>query len=196
MAEIGHKVKVSYIGTLDDGTVFDSTEFHDNMPLEFTVGRQEMIPGFDLAVSQMVVGETRTVHIEPKMAYGERDESLIQAFPASAIPHAEQLPIGEFIVMRTDSGSFRMRILSLIDGQVTVDLNHELAGMPVNFEITLLEEEGVGLSAVERELQGGGCACGCDRLRDQIDPLENRELPAGYEPHHHHEHGENCTCGH
>lgn len=63
MISIGDTVKVSYIGYLADGTVFDSTEMHGGRLLEFEVGSGQMIPGFDLAVSQMEVGESRTASI-------------------------------------------------------------------------------------------------------------------------------------
>ncbi len=72
----GKRVKVHYVGTLDDGTVFDSSRERDQ-PIEFTCMKGQMIPGFDRAVSQMAVGETRTVRLEPKDAYGMPDPSKV-----------------------------------------------------------------------------------------------------------------------
>ena len=52
----GDKIKVEYEGTLDDGTVFDSSESHDG-PLEFEVGAEQIIPAFENAVIGMENGE-------------------------------------------------------------------------------------------------------------------------------------------
>jgi len=68
----GDTVKVLYTGTLDDGTVFDSSELHGGKPLEFTLGTGQVIPGFEKAVLGMMLGELKTVHITSDEAYGPR----------------------------------------------------------------------------------------------------------------------------
>ena len=73
MSNEGKKIRVNYIGTFDDGTVFDSS-VERGEPLEFTCMAGMMIPGFDAAVNEMAVGETKKVHIPAADAYGERDE--------------------------------------------------------------------------------------------------------------------------
>ena len=65
----GDNISLHYTGTLDDGTVFDSSEGRD--PLSFTVGSGEVIQGFDDGVRGMEVGETRDLSIPPDQAYGE-----------------------------------------------------------------------------------------------------------------------------
>ena len=72
MSNKGKKVKVHYVGTLDDGTEFDSS-YSRNEPLRFTCMAGMMIPGFDKAVENMEVGETVTVRLEPEDAYGMPD---------------------------------------------------------------------------------------------------------------------------
>ena len=64
MSNEGKKVKTHYKGTLDDGTQFDSS-YDRGEPLEFTCMAGQMIPGFDKAVRDMEVGETKTVRLEP-----------------------------------------------------------------------------------------------------------------------------------
>ena len=76
MSNAGKKCKVHYVGTLDDGSVFDSSRERDK-PIEFTCMKGQMIPGFDRAVDEMQVGEVRDVHLEPKDAYGERDPKKV-----------------------------------------------------------------------------------------------------------------------
>lgn len=137
----GKKVKVHYIGTLDDGREFDSSVKRGE-PIEFTCMAGQMIKGFDEAVKNMAQGETKKVRIPAAEAYGERDESLIQKVPTKQIPNAENLPVGETIFMHGPGGqSFPVKVLSVEDGVATFDLNHEMAGKDLNFEITLVEVE-------------------------------------------------------
>ena len=150
MSNEGKKVKVHYVGTLDDGTKFDSS-FDRNEPLEFTCGAGQMIPGFDEAVKNMEVGQTvmdmevgekKTVHIPCAEAYGERREDMVQKVPLDQIPNGDQLPVGQTVYMRAPNGQpFPVFVAAIEDGIVTFDMNHELAGKDLNFDITLLEVE-------------------------------------------------------
>jgi FKBP-type peptidyl-prolyl cis-trans isomerase 2 len=86
MSEVksGDKVAIHYKGTLDDGTVFDSSEGRD--PLEFTVGSGQIIPGLDKAMPGMTVGEEKTVRAVAAEAYGEAHPDATQAVPRADIP--------------------------------------------------------------------------------------------------------------
>ena len=100
MSNAGKKVKVHYVGTLDDGTKFDSSRDR-NEPLAFTCMAGQMIKGFDAAVDQMTVGETRNVHIPAAEAYGERREDLVQTLPIAMMPGAEKLSVGDRVTLAT-----------------------------------------------------------------------------------------------
>ena len=141
MSNAGKKVKVHYTGTLDDGTKFDSS-IDRGEPLEFVCMAGQMIPGFDKAVESMNVGDTITVHLEPSERYGERSEEAIQTIPLANIPGAEDLPVGETVFLQGPNGQpFPAKVAAMDDTTVTFDMNHELAGKPLNFEIELLEAE-------------------------------------------------------
>ncbi len=138
----GKRVKVHYVGTLDDGTKFDSSVDRGE-PIEFVCMAGQMIPGFDKAVVEMEKGESKTVHIPAEEAYGQRDESLVQKVPTDRIPNAEQLPVGETIYMQDPSGRpIPVRVVAVEEGVATFDMNHEMAGKDLNFEITLVEVVG------------------------------------------------------
>jgi len=64
----GQTLTMKYRGYLLNGTVFDDSDMHK--PLEFQVGRGQLIPGFDSQALQMKVGEKRTIVIPPELAYG------------------------------------------------------------------------------------------------------------------------------
>ena len=141
----GKKVKTHYVGTLDDGTEFDSSITHGE-PLEFTCMAGMMIPGFDKAVKDMEVGETKKVHIPAAEAYGEWDEANVQFVPKGnqmmIIINVEDLPVGKTIYVQGPGGVPQSaKVLEVGEQGAKVDTNHELAGKDLNFEITLVEAE-------------------------------------------------------
>ncbi|MFW6363265.1 MAG: peptidylprolyl isomerase [Spirochaeta sp.] len=66
--EPGQTVSIHYTGSFVNGQVFDSSEGRD--PLQFQVGGGQIIPGFDLSVRDMKIGEKRTSVVPPNLAYG------------------------------------------------------------------------------------------------------------------------------
>lgn len=75
-AKEGQVVIAHYTGTLEDGTVFDSSRERDE-PFAFTLGRGQVIKGWDLAFAQLRVGDRATLTIAPELAYGDRDRDPI-----------------------------------------------------------------------------------------------------------------------
>ena len=137
MSNKGKKVEVEYLGTFEDGTKFDASADHGET-LKFTCGAGQMIPGFDRTVEDMEVGETRKVTLEPKDAYGEYTEEAVQSVPVEQIPNGDQLPVGKRIYMQTNQGMVPMLVKLVEDGIATFDMNHEMAGKTLVFEITLV----------------------------------------------------------
>ena len=133
-AQEGDTVKVEYTGTLSDGTVFDSTvneSYGHPDPLEFTIGAGQMIPGFDRAVIGMDVGDTRTVTIKAKDAYGEKYFEV----PLSELP--DDLMEGEELYNQADG---TVAIVFNISGDTaTLENTHEFAGEDLTFEIEMVE---------------------------------------------------------
>ncbi len=137
-AKTGDSVKVHYTGTLDDGTVFDSSV--GNEPLEFTLGSGQVIEGFEGAILGMQVGESKVVEIPPDQAYGERSDALVQVVARDQVNLGVEPETGMEVEMQTDDGSsIPLLITAISDTTITFDANHPLAGEQLKFELTLVE---------------------------------------------------------
>lgn len=135
-AKQGDMVRLHYKGSLDDGSVFDSSEGRD--PLEFTVGSGQIIPGLDRAIPGMKVGDEKTVKVASEEAYGARNPAMQQSVPRTQIPADIPLEVGMQLQGQGENG----RVLALIvvsfdDNEVVLDGNHPLAGQDLTFEIQL-----------------------------------------------------------
>jgi len=138
IVEAGDYIKVHYTGTLDDGSVFDSSEGRD--PLEFTAGAGQMIAGFDAAVIGMKVGEVKTVTIPAEDAYGFHDEELLLVFSKDELPEGMDPKIGDQIPLSGPGGrTMTVPVVDVSETTITVDANHRLAGKDLTFEIELVE---------------------------------------------------------
>ena len=134
MVENGKTVTVHYTGTLDDGSVFDSSEGKD--PLKFVVGEGKVIKGFDDAVKEMNVGEEKDIHIPCKEAYGEQKADLIKKVPSEQLPKEQKPEVGMVLGVGLPNGQqIPARIVEVADSEVTIDLNHPLAGKDLNFKL-------------------------------------------------------------
>ncbi len=134
-AKNGDKVKIEYTGTLEDGTIFDSSADHGN-PLEFEVGSGQVIKGFDDAILGMKEGEEKQFSIEPADAYGEHDPTLVQRVPREIFPQDAELVPGLLFEAGLPTGEkVPATITDVQGGIVSVDLNHPLAGKKLNFKI-------------------------------------------------------------
>ena len=137
-AQTGNTVKVHYTGTFDDGTVFDSSK--EREPLEFEIGKGQVIPGFETSVVGMNIGESKNISIAQDEAYGPRRTELIAEvskadFPADITPEiGQQLQMGQ-----QDQQPIIVTITAIDDDKITLDANHPLAGKNLNFEIELME---------------------------------------------------------
>ncbi len=139
MAQVqsGDTVRVHYTGTLDDGTVFDSSKGRD--PIEFTVGGGQVIAGFDAAVSGMAEGESKKITIPAAQAYGERRDELMLQVDRSQFPADVEPQVGQQFQMSQGEQNFVVNVAAVDGEQVTLDANHPLAGQDLTFELELVD---------------------------------------------------------
>jgi peptidylprolyl isomerase len=133
----GDTVRIHYTGTLDDGTVFDSSEGRD--PLEFTVGSGQIIEGLDEALPGMEVGEKKKVVIPAEKAYGPLHDEARQAIPREQIPSDIPLEVGIQLQMQSPEGQIiAVTVVEITDSEVTLDANHPLAGKALTFDFEIV----------------------------------------------------------
>lgn len=140
MSEVksGDKVRIHYTGSLEDGTVFDSSKGRD--PLEFTVGSGMVIPGLDAALPGMKVGDKKTETIACEQAYGPHHPEGVIKGARDEMPEGLELEIGMQLEMRSPDGrAMPVTITELTDTDVTVDANHFLSGKTLIFDFEVVE---------------------------------------------------------
>jgi FKBP-type peptidyl-prolyl cis-trans isomerase 2 len=134
----GDTIKIHYHGTLNDGSIFDSSKQRE--PLEFEVGSGMVIPGFDDGVMNMKVGDIKTINIPFAEAYGPVQPEMIIDFPRNQFPEDMQPEPGMQLQMSDRSGqNFPVVVVSATDEIVKLDANHPLAGKDLTFKLELME---------------------------------------------------------
>lgn len=161
--EKNNKVTIEYEGRFDnkDGEIFDSSE--GKPPLTFVSGVGMVVPGFDNAVMGMEKGEEKEVTLTPDQAYGEYKDEMKQKIPRKALP-PEQVPEkGMMLGIATPQGQqIPAKIIEVDDEDITVDINHPLAGKTLFFKIKLIDYEKVDMERLIKQAQAaqaGGHSC-------------------------------------
>ncbi len=132
----GNTVKVHYTGKLEDNQVFDSSNGKE--PIEFLVGSQQVIEGFESAVLGLNKGDKTTVNIPADKAYGELREDLLITVPKNQVPSDVQ--VGAQLQGIGQNGEpFNVTVKNINESEVVLDANHPLAGKNLIFEIEVVD---------------------------------------------------------
>jgi FKBP-type peptidyl-prolyl cis-trans isomerase SlpA len=129
-------VVVNYTGKLTDGSVFDSSLLEGREPLNAKLGEGQLIPGFETGLIGMMVGDKKTVEIDPREAYGERNEELILDVVKTNVP--ENVEVGMLLQTFGPEGPALVKVLEIKDESVVIDANHPLAGEKLIFELEVM----------------------------------------------------------
>ena len=131
-------VKIHYTGKLEDGEVFDSSK--DREPLQFTLGTNKVIPGFESGVMKMSVGDKKEITIEPEDAYGPVVQEMILQIPVNQFPEDHTPEIGDQYGLKSPEGQdMAVRVIDIGEENIILDANHPLAGKKLIFDIELVE---------------------------------------------------------
>lgn len=131
MLRDGDLIELHLQGTLDSGEVFDNTR--GRRPRMFVLGRGQLLPAFETAIKDMTPGETRRFRLSSEEAYGPRDPELVIDLPRAEAPSGAK--VGDGLQLTNGRPA---TIVRLDDDTVTIDANHQFAGLDLNFEVELL----------------------------------------------------------
>jgi len=106
-------------------------------PLVYLHGYENIIPGLEKALEGKAIGDSFKVIVPAGDAYGLWDENLVVAVPRSSFNGVEGLEEGLEIEARFPEGSQVVKVLKVTEDEVTVDGNHPMAGMDLNFDIVI-----------------------------------------------------------
>ncbi len=133
----GDNVSVYYTGTFTNGTVFNTNV--GSQTFNFTVGANEVIPGFDQAVIGMRLNQNKTVTVPVNEAYGPVNPALIVALPLSEFGN-QTIQIGMIFTQTTASGQELQGIVTAVNStNATLDFNPPLAGHELVFTIKVVK---------------------------------------------------------
>lgn len=149
-AKQGDRVRIDYTGTLQDGTVFDSTR--EGMecdseecgcgggPRELIIGEGEFMAAVEEALIGMKPGEKKNITLPAEDAFGEYDLERVFTIPRSDLPDDLKPEVGDEIVLVNEQDEeLGVVVVEVNDEEITFDSNHPLAGEEVSYEFELVE---------------------------------------------------------
>ena len=128
-------VEIDYTLKDDNGQIIDTSDGRES--LSYIQGVGNLIPGVENALEGKSSGERIEVTVPPETGYGVRDDSLVLSIERDKFSEVEDLKEGLRFRMDTPDGSTVFTVVKVGDAEVTVDGNHPLAGMTLNFDITV-----------------------------------------------------------
>jgi FKBP-type peptidyl-prolyl cis-trans isomerase SlyD len=140
---------IEYELTDDSGEVLDSSKGSE--PLGYVHGVGSLIPGLESELEGKTGGDGFKVRIAPENAYGERNTEMVQAVPRSEMPADVDITVGMQFQAQTPSGNHVVTVVEIADETVTLDATHPLAGVSLNFDVTVVEVR----EASEEEVEHG-----------------------------------------
>ncbi|AEA33919.1 FKBP-type peptidyl-prolyl cis-trans isomerase [Hippea maritima] len=135
--ETGKTVQMHYVGKLEDGTIFDSSENRE--PLSFVFGEGSIIPALETELEGMEEGQKKTVKVKADDAYGQRDPNAIQSVPRSQLPENIEPKVGMQLLAQMQNGNIPVTIVEVDEENVVIDFNHPLAGKDLIFDVEIVK---------------------------------------------------------
>lgn len=136
----GDKVQLVCEAKLENGKTFFKNE--QKNPFVFIVGEGKFFPAIEKELKDMKQGETKTVTLEPKDAFGIHNDDLVTEIPKKNIGTNAKLDIGSRIQMKTASDEIIQGTITKIkDDTLVVDFNHPLVGKKIIFTVTITSIE-------------------------------------------------------
>ncbi|MEL7432147.1 MAG: FKBP-type peptidyl-prolyl cis-trans isomerase [Chlamydiota bacterium] len=135
--EKGQRVELEYSVFLENGKVIDSNV--GGPPLSFHLGMHQILPALEDVLVDLSKGESKTVTLDPREAYGDVDPSAFKEVDSEAIPQDLRYE-GAVLGVQDDEGNqYRIRVDSIAGEVAVIDFNHPLAGKTLTFQMRIID---------------------------------------------------------
>lgn len=142
-------VQMHYTLKNDNDEVLDTSEGRE--PLAYIQGIGQIIPGLEKQMEGKAAGDKVVTTIAAADAYGEVNPNLVQKVSKQGFQGEEELVVGMQVEVNTNNGPAIAMVTDIEGEDVTLDLNHPLAGMTLHFDVDVVEVR----EATEEELSHG-----------------------------------------
>jgi FKBP-type peptidyl-prolyl cis-trans isomerase SlyD len=148
---IGEKsvVSIHYKLTDDKGEVIDQSS---DQPLSYIHGVGSLIPGLEKELEGKLAGDKVKTTIKPEEGYGQYIPELVEKLPRSTFEGVDKIEVGmEFHASNEQGETMIVRVEEINGDEITINGNHPLAGMTLNFDVEVVEVR----EATKEELDHG-----------------------------------------
>lgn len=156
-----HVVSIDYTLTDDKGQVLDTSS--GNGPLSYLHGANNIIIGLEKALEGKTEGDALQVNVPAAEAYGVRNEQLVMNVPLDRFQGTDSVEAGMQFQAETPEGARLITVTKVQNGMATVDANHPLAGMDLNFDVKVVAIRAASATELEHghpHVESSGCNCG------------------------------------
>ena len=131
----GSAVAIHYTLTVDGEKVSSSV---GRDPLSYVQGKSQVLLALEEKLAGLKVGDKKCVTLTPEQGYGLRDPGAVQKVPASAFKNQKIPKVGDVITGQAGGNEFRAAVVAVDASDVTLDLNHPLAGKTLHFDVEVV----------------------------------------------------------
>ena len=146
----GMVVSTHYTLTDDDANVLDST--NESEPMVYLHGAENIIPGLEDALAGKTVGDKFKVSIDAEDGYGEVLTELMEIVDISAFEGVDSVEPGMRFESESEDDGLDTIVVKDVEGnRVTIDSNHPLAGLTLNFDVEVINIREASSEEIEHE---------------------------------------------
>jgi FKBP-type peptidyl-prolyl cis-trans isomerase 2 len=133
----GSNVKIHYTLQVDDQVVDSS---RDKEPFSYTQGSGQILKELENQLEGREEGDQVSVELTPEDGYGKHDPNAVHSVPMNVFDDPEAVKVGSEIGIKTQDGATGVAIVKeMTEEEVTLDLNHPLAGKTLQFDVEIIE---------------------------------------------------------
>ncbi len=151
-------VSINYVLTNDNNEILDSTQ--GQPPMVYLHGADNILPGLENALEGKSLKSRIQTIIPAEEGYGKNNPELVQTVPLSTFPNSEKIEAGTQFQLETSYGPRTATIAKIENDEVTIDMNHPLAGQNLHFDVEIADIRQATVDEIEKgHIHAEGCGC-------------------------------------